>query len=122
MKHRETEAAALKLTQDQSLRVDKPYLNTLTVPVLRAVLQQERITSFIGSKGKVQTATANKSDIIDEIVRHFEQSDKMAERLTAIQETGASSSSAGGVEGGATREKKEKKDKKAVASGSKKKK
>lgn len=94
MKHRENEAAAKKLILDQSLRVDRPYLNTLNVPVLRAVLQQEHVRTFLSSKGKVNTSTATKPELIDEIIRHFEQADKLSERISALQATGSSSSAA----------------------------
>lgn len=114
MKHEEAEAAARALIQDQALRSDKPYLKTLDTPVLRALLQMERVTAFLGSKGKiVNTSSASKGDLIDEIARHFGKVDETLQRIQQLSPTGAASSSAAPVAGLVViEEKKEKKTKK----------
>ena len=120
MKHEETEAAARKLLQDQALRSDKPYLKTLNTPILRALLQLERVTSFLGSKGTiVNTSSAIKADLIDEISRHFSKVDETLKRIEELGGSGASSSSAGPVAGlvvieEGKKEKKQKKEKVAI--------
>ena len=81
----------------------------------------ERVTSFLGSKGTiVNTSTATKPDLVDEIVRHFGKVDETLKRIEELGGTGASSSSAGPVAGLVVieedkKEKKTKKEKVAVS-------
>ena len=113
VKREEDVAEAKRLIQDQALRSDKQYLNTVRTGVLRSLLQSEGITSILTSNGKVNTSAATKPDLIDEAVRHFEKVDKTLQRVQELGASGASSSSAGGVAGVIVKEKKEKKERKA---------
>jgi len=123
VKREEDIAEAKRLVQDQALRSDKQYLNTVRTGVLRALLQSEGITGILtSSRGRVNTSVATKPELIDETVRHFENVDKTLQRVEQIGASGASSSSAGGVAGVVVKEKKEKKEKKAETAASKKKK
>ena len=96
---------ATRIREDMAIRSNKSELEKLLVPELRALLEIENIKTFTNAKGSsVNTSSATKPDLVNEIVRHFELIDKAGRG-----ESSSASARTSSVEAG--KKKKEKKRK-----------